>query len=270
MAGISDKALKTNYAENRYRFGGKELQHQEFSDGTGLEAYDFGARIQDPQLGRWFSIDRMSDSMRRWSPYSYAFDNPIKFTDRDGMVPGPGDLFKTPDAAAKDWGNTYNGTSIKDNREYASTIYTVVKDGETYYTYTKAAKGDEAGSDPSPAPAGSKAVADIHSHGAYEKEYDNNNFSGQDKTDNKSTGLTGYLTTPNGSFQKYDPKSDKTTTISNDLPSDRNDPDRKNTIPVLEPAALPKIEPLNVAPPKVDAPAPPPPPPPVKPPGSSS
>jgi hypothetical protein len=40
----------------------------------------------------------------------------------------------------------------------------------------------------------------------------------------------------------------QSTSLSADLPSDRNDPDRKNTIPVLEPAALPKIEPLNVSP----------------------
>jgi hypothetical protein len=35
MAGISDKALKSNYAENRYRYNGKELQNQGFSDGVG-------------------------------------------------------------------------------------------------------------------------------------------------------------------------------------------------------------------------------------------
>ncbi len=45
MAGVSDKALKTQYAQNKYRYNGKELQNQEFSDGTGLGEYDFGARF---------------------------------------------------------------------------------------------------------------------------------------------------------------------------------------------------------------------------------
>ena len=69
-------------AANRYKYNGKEEQV------TGDLGYlDYGWRMHDKALGRWFSMDKLSEMMPSISGYAYALNNPVKYRDLFGLFP---------------------------------------------------------------------------------------------------------------------------------------------------------------------------------------
>ena len=233
----------TNGDVQPYKYNGKELDRM-----NGLDWYDYGARHMDGI--RFTTIDPLAEKYYNVSPYVYCKDNPIRFIDRDGLEPG--DFFKTKDEAAIDFGLFYNDNSIRESREYGSTIFRIKNSkGEIGYTYTVANVGNRERVVVSKSPNALNDVATIHTHGAYSNgTYYDNEFSGL-RTKNKDhrllskterikqkgnndignanrRKLDSYLVTPNGSLQKYEPNTNKITIISNDMPSDINDSSRLN------------------------------------------
>ena len=69
----------TGTSKNKYLYNGKELQP---SNGY----YDYGARMYDASVGRWFVVDPLAEKVNNKSIYNFCSNNPINRIDIDGML----------------------------------------------------------------------------------------------------------------------------------------------------------------------------------------
>ena len=72
-------AEATNRSYQPYKYNGKELVSDE-----GLNWYDYLARVYDPALLIFTTMDPMAEKYYSISPYAYCGNNPVKFVDPDG------------------------------------------------------------------------------------------------------------------------------------------------------------------------------------------
>ena len=96
----------------RYGFNGKE-QDDEIKNNPGT-SYDFGARMYDPRIGKWFNPDAYEGLFSNLSPYIFGKSNPILFVDPDGNIVIP--FFKNHSTKV-----AYNSqlSILKEDKEFA-------------------------------------------------------------------------------------------------------------------------------------------------------
>ena len=220
------------------------------------------------------SIDPLAEKYPDWAPYVFSGNRIIDAVELEGLEPHK--IYKTKDEAAKNFGQQYNGLSIRANAEIRTYFYTATdENGNTYYSYTTPGLGSEgmATAEPEPVSSEYEQIGEGHTHSADRNnepegvkdayKYGDNYPSYQDlrqayknwkekkKSDSNATEVM-YVVTPNGTIYKFEP-NDNTRNFDDDVkevegaskvvPSDPNSATRKNNI---SPNVTPEVLPNNI------------------------
>jgi RHS repeat-associated protein len=100
-----------------YSFAFNGMEKDDEVKGTG-NSLDFGARIYDPRLGKYLSIDPMTDKFPYQSAYIHAGNNPIYYIDKNGE-------FKISPEIQKNYPLVYKylSTQLEKDVEKSASIY---------------------------------------------------------------------------------------------------------------------------------------------------
>ena len=73
-----------NYSSDSYAHGFNGMRKDDEIHGATGTSYDFGARLYDPRVAAWLSLDPQAGKHPELSPYAYVNRNPITCIDPDG------------------------------------------------------------------------------------------------------------------------------------------------------------------------------------------
>jgi RHS repeat-associated protein len=136
-------------APNDNLLSSNKLNRKEFTNGSGLNWYDMGARMYDPQIGRWHGADPLTEAAANWTPYRYAFSNPAVYTDASGLYEDDGHL-GDPDWTFEERDPQDYSTWVSSNGDYN------IQFGDWYYTPDLSNVFDAAGVSDEPYSEGSQ------------------------------------------------------------------------------------------------------------------
>jgi len=112
-----------NAAGHTYGFNGKENDNEISGNGN---SQDFGARLYNPRLNRWFATDQLESKYPELSPYNFVANNPIILIDPDGK-----DI---------QIGVVYKGTHKGARPSYKPSLVVTYKNGALYTDLAKGIK----------------------------------------------------------------------------------------------------------------------------------
>ncbi|WP_139166633.1 RHS repeat-associated core domain-containing protein [Epilithonimonas hungarica] len=146
MQGV-DSSFDTMGSFLNHKYNRKELQETGF--------YDYGWRQYMPDLGRWFGMDKLSETYSSTSPYAYVMNNPAMNFDPDGRyTQGSGDNWLQDmwdnTTSYSSWTNTGNGSFTggeigMTSEQFTSFFNFLSGGGSGSYTYWTNAPGRDMG-----------------------------------------------------------------------------------------------------------------------------